>query len=234
MPHASVTPGEYWSQMQLLTTEIEDAITIHYTYEEINRLALHDEAILTALNRDSLFWKTQMYCLQTSLFITLSRIFDTGPKAKTIRKLISDTLGHLELFSATALAARNTNGGQNPERLDEYMAEPWVPASADDLRHLKRALKPYASRFRQVYEPIRHAMFAHRLMSNVEAGATLFQDTNREEVSVMLDFLRDLIDAISNLYLYGRKPELGTRSYKDHNQRIRDGVSAVLKRLPDA
>ena len=64
MPHRSVTNAEYWSQVQLLGTEIEDAIIIHYTYEEINRLARDDKAILKALNRDSWFWQTQLQCLQ--------------------------------------------------------------------------------------------------------------------------------------------------------------------------
>jgi hypothetical protein len=173
-----------------------------------------------------------MYCLQTSLFITLSRIFDTDASASTIHKLINATINNLELFSATALAARNTNDAQNPDRLDDYLAEAWVPTSAKDLRYLKTELKPYSRHFSQVYRPIRNAILAHKLMSASDAGASLFPQTSRNEISTLLDFLHDLIDAISQLYLDGRKPELGKRSYNEYNQRIRDGVSAVLKRLP--
>ena len=102
MPHATLTPAKYWSEVELLSTEIEDAIIIHHTYEEINRLAVHDEAILKSLNKDPLFWQTQMHCLQTSLFLTLSRIFDNKANAHTIHKLINATLGNLQLFSAAA------------------------------------------------------------------------------------------------------------------------------------
>jgi hypothetical protein len=96
----------YWAELHLLSTEIEDAITIHYTFEEINRLALHDETILKLLKRDSLFWQTQ--CLQTSLFITLSRIFDNEANTIPIHKLITATMSNLQLFSVTALTARKT------------------------------------------------------------------------------------------------------------------------------
>jgi hypothetical protein len=116
-----------------------------------------------------------MYCLQSSLFIALSRIFDDAPEASTIRRLINTTIGNLELFSAPALATRNMRGDRQPD-----LPGAWVPASADDLRHLKRALKPHSS-----------------------------------------------------LYLHGLRPKLGTRSYREYNRRIRDGVSAVLERLPD-
>ena len=111
------------------------------------------------------------------------------------------------------------------------MAQAWIPASAKDLRHLKATLTPYTRRFEKVYRPIRHAIFAHRLMSNTEAGAKLFGDTSRDEVSAILDFLHDLIEAILYLYINGLQPELGTRDFKEHNQRIRDGVGLVLKRL---
>ena len=226
--------GDYWMEVQLLSTEIEDAITIHHTHEEINRCALEDQVILKMLNSNSLFWQTQMHCMQTCLFITLSRIFDNDANAITIHKLIAATLRNIDLFSAESLASRKTDAGITHPLLDAYISKAWVPTSANDLRHLKAALKPHAKRFSLVYRPIRHSIFAHRLMSNSEADARLFADTSRAEISVVLDFLHDLIDAISGLYLNGLKPELGHRSYKEYNQRIRDGARSVLKRFPVA
>jgi hypothetical protein len=68
-------------------------------------------------------------------------------------------------------------------------------------------------------------------MTNAEAGATLFQNTSRDEITKILDFLHDLIDAILDLYLNGVKPELGKRDFTEYNQRVRDRVAAVLRRL---
>lgn len=68
-------------------------------------------------------------------------------------------------------------------------------------------------------------------MSNDQAAAQFFGDTSRVEVGAILDFLHDLIEAIVNLYLNGFEPELGKRDFKEHNQRIRDGVAKVLRSL---
>jgi hypothetical protein len=230
-PPSLLKPADYRSEIELISIEIEDAVVIHHTAEEINRLALHDGKVLKALQRDSVFWQTQIHCLQTSLFLTLSRIFDTGANTRTIHTLLNSTLANVHLFSASALAARKATGRTKPKWLDDYIARAWIPSSATDLRRLKIALKPYATRFEQVYRPIRHAIFAHRLMTNAEAGATLFQNTSRDEITKILDFLHDLIDAILDLYLNGVKPELGKRDFTEYNQRVRDRVAAVLRRL---
>ncbi len=230
-PTPPLTPAEYWSEIQLVSTEIEDAVVIFCTYEEINRLAIRDEAILEALNKEALFWQAQMRCLQTSLFLTLSRIFDTTANAGTIHTAINASLRNIHLFSADALILRKTRGGPKPNWLDSYMAQAWIPRSAKDLRHIKTALVPYTQRFEKVYRPIRNAMFAHRLISDMQAGIQLFAETNRDEIGAILDFLHDLIDTILNLYLNGFEPVLGARDFSEYNQRVRDGVGRVLRSL---
>jgi hypothetical protein len=68
-------------------------------------------------------------------------------------------------------------------------------------------------------------------MSDEQAGVQLFQDTRRDEVGAILDFLHDLIEAILNLFTNGFRPVLGTKDFKEYNQRIRDGVGKVLRSL---
>lgn len=230
MPPTSWTPASYRNELVELSTEIENLIVVHYTYEEINRLALQEEGIIQLLNRDALFWQTYMHCLQTTLFVTLSRIFDTEPNARTIHSLLNATLSNIHLFSADALSRRKTGVGSKPAWLDDFMAGAWMPTSANDLRHLKKALIPHTKRYEEIYRPIRHSIFAHRLMSNDEAGMKLFGATNRDEISTMLDFLHDLVEALADLYHNGSQPTLGKRDFSDHNQRIRDGVGEALRR----
>ncbi|HXN46544.1 MAG TPA: hypothetical protein VN893_07875 [Bryobacteraceae bacterium] len=182
MSQKALTPAEYWSEVQLLSTEIEAAIVIYYTYEEINRLAVHDKRVLRSLNEDPLFWRTQVHCLQASLFLTLSRIFDLEANAHTIHTLINATLGNLQLFSAAALSSRKMSGGPRPDWLDSFVASAWIPTNAKELRHLKTSLAPHTRRFQEVYRPIRHAIYAHRLMSDEQAGVQLFGGTNRERL----------------------------------------------------
>ncbi len=87
--------------------------------------------------------------------------------------------------------------------------------------------------FENVYRPIRHQVYGHRLMSDAQAGIDLFPQTNRVTVGNILDFLHDLVGSITELYLNGTKPVLGVRDFKDHNQRIRDDPRKVLARLAE-
>jgi len=178
-----------------------------------------------------MFWQTYRHCLQTSLFVTLSRIFDRARDAHTIHTLVSVTLANLDLFSAAALGLRKWNGGPKPWWFDEYIAKAWIPASPDSLRHFQTELAPRKERFEKIYRPIRHNIYAHRLMSDAQAGAQLFGDTSRDEVGAILDFLHDLIETIRELYINGHEPELGKRDFREDNQRIRDSVARVLRSL---
>lgn len=96
---------------------------------------------------------------------------------------------------------------------------------------MRKRLTKHHKRFEQIYLAIRHAIFAHRLMSNDEAASVFFGATDHREIAIMLDFLHDLIDAIQALYANGDEPVLGRRSYDQYNQRIRDGAQRVLRKL---
>ena len=227
----ALTNVEFWADIQLVSTEIEDALAIFYTYEEINLLAVEDGEILRLLNEDALFWKVETYSLQTSLFMILGRIFDSAQDARSIHKVVSAVVGQPQLFSKQALAVRKTTEGFPPDGLDQYIATAWAPTSPAELRYLKKELAKHSGRFEQVYRPIRNAIFAHRLLSNDQAAFKLFGETSRVEVAKILDFLHDLIDAIESLYVNGTRPELGKRSYTEYNQRIRAGAQHVLRKL---
>ena len=187
--------------------------------------------MLRVLDEGPLFWRVQAHCLQASLLITLGRIFDEDPRSRSIHTVVNATIGHPELFSKQALAGRKRGGGPKPEWLDDFITAAWAPTSAGELRHLKRGLAEHNARFAAVYRPIRHAVFAHRLMSNDQAAFELFNKTNRDEARASLDFLHDLIDAIRELYVNGVRPELGTRCDTAYNQQIRNGTEKVLRKL---
>ena len=80
-------------------------------------LRFEDGAILRTLNKDALFWKVQLYSLETSVFIMLGRIFDSATEAHSIHKLIAATLDNIEFFSKDALSARRIAGKTKPDWL---------------------------------------------------------------------------------------------------------------------
>lgn len=51
-----LSDADYRQELTLLSTEIVNAEIIYHTHEELNRLALEDEATRDLLNVDALFW----------------------------------------------------------------------------------------------------------------------------------------------------------------------------------
>jgi hypothetical protein len=230
----AASESDYFNQVRLLDSEIEEAIVIFHTAEEINNLALRDARIYEALNKEPKFWQTYRSTCQTALFMGLGRIFDSTPGGHSIQKVISSPMENFAFFSSAALKARRMRGlTDEPKWLTAFVAAAWQPKSAADLKFLKKSLKPYIKLFEDVYRPIRHAIYGHRQMTNDEAGSQLFPQTNREVVGEMLDFLHDLIAAIIDLYSNGNEPLLGRRDFTGHNERIREGARNVLRKLAE-
>jgi hypothetical protein len=219
-----MTEDEYWRYCLYIIGEINYAAGIFELQEEINRLVSSDEAICKMLNDDALFWKIQEHSLQMSLFITLGRIFDEDENACSIHRVLKETLKHKEFFSKNALAARKCVGGT---KLD---SDTWNP-NTQELRLLKKALATQAKKFTEIYRPIRHQVYAHSIVID-ETEVELFKKTNRAEVKNILEFLRELIAVIEDLYLNGRKPVLGRiENPYGYPEEIRQSVNCVLSKL---
>jgi hypothetical protein len=231
IPYVISTEAQYWIDLQLLSTEIEDAVTIFHTAEEMNRLALTDAAILRALNREPLFWQGYRSTCQTALFMTMGRIFDRGSDTHSIHKIIDAALNHWRFFSRQSLRNRRTlGGGEEPQWLNDFIAAAWEPSCAADLEFLRAELAPHTEHFGDVYRPIRDAVIGHRLMTNDQAAVQLFPNTNREQVGRILDFLHGLIGRLIHLYNNGTKPVMGQNDFTDYNQRVRSEVQNLLGR----
>lgn len=234
-----ISDAEFKKELDIVANEVYEATYIHHVMEEINDIARSDEEILRAMNEQPLFWQAHRASSQAALFMCLGRIFDTNESTNSIHRLVRITRANLQIFSKTALLARKMVNGQKPAWLDAYeqlhgrqfLDDIWEPQTAADLKVLKDALKPHTTHFEAVYRPIRHSVYGHRLMSDDEAGIALFPQTNRKAVGEILDFLHDLIESVSELYLNGTMPELGRREFKDYNQRIRDDARKVMHRL---
>ena len=137
-------------QLQILSAEVEHAVAIYWTLEEVNRLALEDRDVLIGLNRDAGFWNVHAYSLQCAMFVTIARIFDAEPDAISIHKVANLTLANLYIFSKSALEARKRKlSGPNISWLEEYMRSAWEPASAADLRNFKKEHCPALCTFRR-------------------------------------------------------------------------------------
>jgi hypothetical protein len=115
-PEIGITQEEYWNNFNIIRSEIGIATRSFYTYTEINRLCRDDKIIEKRLNDAAYFWNFQMYALQSTFFISLSRIFDDSSEAHTIDKFLKLTTTHPEFFSE-----RRTSSKKNARRRETRM-----------------------------------------------------------------------------------------------------------------
>jgi hypothetical protein len=223
-----MTESEYWQQLDLFATEVDNATAIYHTYEEINCVSLTDQDVRAALDKHALFWNVQMYSLQTSLMMVLCRIFDTDGDTHSVHKVINATIGSLNIFSKDSLEKRKMAQGVKGKDLENFMVGTWAPSRASDLRHLKKALVTHTTRYTNAYRPIRDKFIAHRVINNPDHVRDLFAKTDRTEIGETVDFLSELMMALQYLYLNGREPVLGGQHSGANNRKIRDGVKEVL------
>ncbi len=223
-----MTESEYWHQLNLFATEVDNANVIYHTYEEINCVSLTDEAVHSALDKHALFWNVQVYSLQTSLMMVLGRIFDTDGGSHSVHKIVNATIGSVNIFSKVSLKKRKIRDGITGTHLEAFMIDIWAPTCSSDLRQLKKAVSTHTTRYVNVYKPIRDKFIAHRVINDPNEVWKLFAATNRTEIGETIAFLSDLVEALKGLYQDGREPVLGGQRSGAYNRKIRDGVKEVL------
>ena len=205
------------------------AISCFYTEIVINQFARDDENIYQALNKHAGFWNVHRYCLQSTFFITLSRVFDVSGDVRSIHTLLSTAIKHPELFSKDALRTRKiaiVHG--TPDWLEAFINEAWEP-TVPDLRELRKSLKSFMATFQALYAPVRNQVFAHSIVTDQQLINELFERLRIAEIDQLLYGLRDLLSNLSDLFYNGHKPALGknTYSYKDRITETFDGYSSI-------
>lgn len=183
----------------LIRGDVETAIRSNFTYLTIHRLAAENADIYAKYNRFAEFWVLNAYSLQTTFFVTFGRIFDPRRDAYSVQKVVDATIANPQLFSKTALRERKRKVskivGADPDWLVDYINDAWEPSRAD-LVSLRTALVPHYEKFKTIYQPIRHQVFAHKTIQDDKATAALFEKTLIADVAEILRFLHTLFWAI--------------------------------------
>jgi hypothetical protein len=222
-----MTDLEFRRLYEVVDGEVEMAISCFYTDRALNQGALDDEATYSFLNRHAGFWNVHRYCLQSTFFITLGRLFDTSGDVRSLHTLLGAVIKHPELFSKDRLRARKialVHG--TPDWLEDRVNEAWEP-STTDLRLFKQAIKPWTAIFRELFAPIRHQVFGHSILTEQQLVQELFSKLQLAEIDLLLYVLRDVLSSLDDLFLNGNKPAMGTRSY-GYRERINLEVQRLL------
>jgi len=159
------TEEDYWRMFDLIRGDVETAIKSNFTYLTIHRLAAENAEIFDKYNRFAEFWMLNAYSLQTTFFVTFGRIFDTRRDVYSVHKVVEGAIANPSFFSKSALRARKRKASRiadvDPGWLVEYVAHAWEPTRAE-LEPLRIALAPNFAKFKAIYQPIRHQVFAHK------------------------------------------------------------------------
>jgi hypothetical protein len=227
---ASMTEAEFERNSSALWGQVEDALAVYYTFEQINGLAGTDADVLDALQRDALFWNVQKHALQTTLIIILGRIFDISGDAYSVHRLMRDAAATFGLFSHAALRIRKQRLNLSPRDLADYFIGLWEP-NPDCFRPLRRALAPHVRRYKNVYRPLRDKLYAHSLTNDPADIQGLFANTNRAELEETLLTVREVVGLIQEMYQNGSEPVLGSMIHDRYRQECRQAATNVLEKL---
>jgi hypothetical protein len=195
---------EFEDRLDMFGKEVEAANQFYYSSMAIHHTYSVDQSVKKALDGHGLVTMTVLAGLQTSMIVTLGRIFDNESNY-TIHKLLTFMREHPELFTTEALRARKVRANY-PKPVDSWIDRHFshVP-TLEDFNELGRLLRPHRRMYNDKLDDIRDKWFAHREVDSLKANE-LFAKTDLGEVEDTLGFLLGFGSAIWQWYYNGTKP----------------------------
>ena len=226
-----MTEEEFERDCHAVSNDIDIALDAHFMFEALNGLAKNGGSrVWTALQRDAQFWVTFRDTLQTTVIVTSARVFDIATDAYSIHRLLRAAEVNFQFFSHAALRVRKQRLNLTPAILDEYFTDLPEPDKAWIAR-LRDAVKPYAKQFRDVHQPVRSQVYAHRLVTNRSDIEKLFAKTNRNDLGACLMKANEVVGLLNHLFLNGHEPVLGNIRHDRHRKTCAKAVENVMERL---
>jgi hypothetical protein len=239
-----VVQTQFEIELEIFRTEEETAQQYFFCYLSVRSLAAKNAAVLAAMNATPLFWITTHHAMLLSAIVALGRIFDQGSK-HNVDRLMSIASGDLTVFSKAALAARKESMGLTKQQAANYVADKHE-LSAQDIRALRKEIAARRQIYEDRYRKVRHKIFAHKGVSNVQEANELLAKTSVDELKALFAFLSALYSALWELFHNGRKPSLNIRDFVlppdppvAHQTMLpgeivyREGNTALMSMLPD-
>jgi hypothetical protein len=202
----------FGTELETFRREEEQGQQFFFSYLTIRTYAHDDPALLKALNRAPLFWKTVDYALLKATFIALGRIFDREGR-HNINVLFRIARKNLQVFNREALADRKRQFGLSEKQIASYVNDAYVPSS-NDFDELEAEIEPYRNAYNPRYKDVRDKIFAHNVYSGIEEVNLLLEKTDIEELKRIFGFLRGVHAALHQLYVNGVRPAIVVRSFE--------------------
>lgn len=187
------------------------AVRCFFAERSINYLAAADKKVLTRLNDEPYIWTVIQESCQTTVFITLGRIFDLNSNSKfTLRRLLAlCEKDDFAVFQKSRLEKRKRRSSSSPDDwIDSFILKAYVPTRADFCNATK-IIDNYREIYNKKLKPLRDKVFAHADASSDQLFQ-LSRNVKFVELRRVIRILQILDVAIWQLYHNGRDP----RTYK--------------------
>ena len=121
--------------------------------------------------------------------------------------------------------------GNNAPWIEKYIAEAHEP-SKEELKTIKNSFKSHNVKFKKIYAPIRHKIFAHKIAIEAEHISELFADAQIQEIDNILFANDHILEKIWQLF-YNGCAEIGDwrEQYDSKKTRVRDKALEVLNSM---
>lgn len=199
---------EYSNEVAILTRT-------YFTWKVINVSASQDKQALAALNKASSTWSVVLHSLQTTMFISLGRVFDIDAEAFSIHKFVKYCSENVEEFNRAALRKRKMAGLEKaPPWLEGYLNMAHYP-KREELLRLRGEVAKYCKIYDENYKPIRHKLMAHKEFSAIGTTDALFAITNISEIEDIISFCNRIKHSIQQQYENGKKIVISDKAFFD-------------------
>jgi hypothetical protein len=239
-PEMRALEAEFEERIEMFSKEVEAVNQFYYSSMAIHHTYSVEHSVKKTLDGLGLVTLTVLAGLQTSLVVTLGRIFDDKSKY-TIHKLLKFMREHPELFSTEALRARKARWSR-PAPVNSWIHTCVSHApTLEDFNELGKMVSPHRKMYDEKIDAIRDKWFAHREVHSLQANE-LFAKTELGEVEDTLSFLLGFGNAIWQWYYNGSKPilvkdfdtternhPLASRISFKHQQRVADETERLLR-----
>ncbi|MFW1090830.1 hypothetical protein ACEV9O_23210, partial [Vibrio parahaemolyticus] len=189
------------------SNEVSGLTRTYFSWKYINVIASSDENVRKSLNENPTAWTTILHSLQTTMFITLGRIFDIDDEAFSIHKFVKYCAENVDQFSRLSLKQRKMEGEETPKWLEGYLNTAHYP-KREELLRLRGEVSKQCKIYDQSYKPIRHRFMAHKEFAAIGTAASLFAETNIKELEGIISFCNQIKFVIQEQYYNGKKIQL--------------------------
>jgi len=216
---------------KLFRNEVTTACWSFFVWKSINNIASGNKEIYNALNENALSWSIITHSLQNNFFVTIGRLFDTSGDAFSIHAFLRACIDNIDQFGIDALRKRKLLGisGEEPDWLDGYLEEAYVP-SVEDFQRLRGEISKHQKDYEAIYRPIRNKVIAHKDRQTMENVNKLFGKTDIGQIEGFLWFLYQIENIVSDLLFNGRLAGIGHYTFAEDDFVAKD-VSGLLARL---